>query len=185
MKKWVVLFSGCFSLAASAQNAAVRKGNAYYHDGDFTLAEVEYRKANSSTGGFNLANALIQQKKYKEALAVLEPLAQRAADPALKASAYYNAGVVYSRQKDLESSIEAYKAALRINPTDTDCRENLQKALLEKKRQEEERKKQRKESSRLPKSEAERQLQRLQEKERQLQQRLQKKQGGQSMEQDW
>lgn len=185
MKRWTGTLLMLLSLSASAQNAAVRRGNAYYHDGDFTLAEVEYRKEGNNTGKYNLANALIQQKKYKEALEVLEPLAQRETDPALKAAAYYNAGVVYSRQKDLESSIEAYKAALRINPADTDCRENLQKALLEKKRQDNERKQQRKEQSRLPKNEAERQMQRLQDKERQLQQRLRKGQSGQSMEQDW
>ena len=49
----------------------------------------------------------------------------------LKGKAYYNKGVVLSRSKKLEESIEAYKNALRQNPDDKEARENLQKALLE------------------------------------------------------
>ena len=40
------------------------------------------------------------------------------------------------RQKKLDESIDAWKNALRLNPADNDARENLVKALLEKKKQE-------------------------------------------------
>ncbi|MDB5253387.1 MAG: hypothetical protein JWP27_2556 [Flaviaesturariibacter sp.] len=178
----------CFlfaALPAMAQNAGIRKGNEYYRDGDFGMAEAQYRKAGSPDGQFNLANALIQQKKFKEALSVLESLAATASDVSLKASAFYNAGVIYSRQDDLDRSIDAYKAALRMEPTATDARENLQKALLEKKRRQRERDKQQNRPSSLSRSEAERKLQDLQEKERKLQEKMQKGRRGQSMEQDW
>ena len=49
---------------------------------------------------------------------------------------YYNKGVALTQQKKLEQSIESYKQSLRINPVDTLARENLQRALNEKKQQE-------------------------------------------------
>jgi Ca-activated chloride channel family protein len=83
----------------------------------------------------------------------------------------------------LERSIDAYKASLRLNPDDVQARENLQKALLEWKQQQAQ--KQQRKPSPSPKSSVEKDLQRLQDKERQLRQRLQQKQGGKSMENDW
>jgi tetratricopeptide (TPR) repeat protein len=49
----------------------------------------------------------------------------------VKSAAHYNNGVIKTKQKDLEGSIEDYKNALRLNPDDLQARENLQKALLE------------------------------------------------------
>lgn len=172
------------SVQCLGQNAPIRKGNEHYRNGDFAMAEAQYRTATSGTAQYNLANALIQQKKYREALQVLTALTTTEKEDLRKAAAYYNAGVVYSRQKDLERSIDAYKASLRLNPTDVQVRENLQKALLEWKQQQAQKQQQRKVSP-LPKSSVEKDLQRLQDKERQLRQRLQQKQGGKSMENDW
>ena len=55
------------------------------------------------------------------------------ADENTRQSAYYNKGVAMIRQKKIEESIDAWKNALRLNPADSDARENLVKALLEKK----------------------------------------------------
>jgi Ca-activated chloride channel family protein len=173
------------AIPAYAQNAAIRKGNEYYRNGDFVVAETQYRNAGTPVALFNLANTLIQQQKYKEALSVLEGVATTTTDASLKASAFYNTGVIYSRQDDLARSIDAYKASLRIDPDAADARENLQKALLEQKRRAQERQKQQKQPSRLSRNEAERKLNDLQEKERRLQEKLQKARGGQGMEKDW
>ena len=43
--------------------------------------------------------------------------------------------------KKIDESIDAWKNALRLNPADSDARENLVKALLEKKKQEQQNKK--------------------------------------------
>jgi Ca-activated chloride channel family protein len=184
MKALFLVLSCGFTVVLYSQQAAIRKGNEFYKNGDFVLAEMQYRQAGTGTGQFNLANALIQQKKFKEALAVLQTLAVKEKDPGLRAAAYYNAGVIYSRQKDLASSIDAYKSALRNNPSDTEARENLQKALLEQKQQQKQDQQQNR-SSKMNKSEAERQLQELQDKERKLQEKLQSRQKGSSMEKDW
>ena len=51
-------------------------------------------------------------------------------------NAYYNKGVAMIRQKKLEESIDAWKNALRLDPADSEARDNLIRALLEKKKQE-------------------------------------------------
>ena len=89
-------------------------------------------------------------------------------------------------EKKLEESIEAYKKALRLNTADNEARENLQKALLELKKQQqpprkkeeqkkkkEEEKKQQKPQSKLSKKEVEKQLQLLQQKEKEVKERMQ------------
>ena len=176
----IVIF---ISAQCLGQNAAIRKGNEYYRNGDFSLAEAQYRTVSSGAAQYNLANALVQQQKYREALQVLTSLTATEKEVNRKAAAYYNSGVIYSRQKDLERSIDAYKASLRLNPDDVQARENLQKALLEWKQQQAQ--KQQRKPSPSPKSSVEKDLRRLQDKERQLRQRLQQKQGGKSMENDW
>ncbi len=171
------------------------KGNEYYRQSQFDLAERQYKEAlqkdpNNFTAQYNLANALYQQKRYQEATGILKKLQQNTADNAIKQAAFYNEGVVHTKEKDLETSIAAYKAALRLEPNDQQARENLQKAMRELKKQQEEKQKQQQEQkqsqSNMSQKEAERKLKLLQEKERQLQQRLQKNgQKGNAQPKDW
>jgi Ca-activated chloride channel family protein len=175
-------------LLAQAQSAekALHKGNEHYRQQQFALAEKQYKEAleeeaDHAKAQYNLANALYQQKRYSEAHAVLKKLNGSTGDKALKAATHYNQGVIYTKEKALEASIEAYKAALRIDPSDTQARENLQKALAEQKKQQqqkkEQEKKQQQKKNNMSQKEAEQKLKLLQEREKQLQERLQ--QGGQ------
>ena len=99
----------------------------------------------------------------------------------LKGKAYYNQGVGYSTQKNLEASIEAYKNALRQNPGDNEARENLQKALMElkkrnpppKPKENKKNQKQQKQQPKMNQKEAEQRLKLLEQKEKEVQQRLQ------------
>ena len=93
-----------------------------------------------------------------------------------------------TQQKKLEESIEAYKNSLRQKPDDKEARENLQKALLElkkknppkkkeekenqKKKQQEQQKKQ--QQPKMSPKEAEQRLKLLEQKEKEVNQRLQK-----------
>ena len=195
MKKILSVVPILVSLAAAAQNAEthISKGNQYYKQTQFDLAEAEYRKAleahpENAIAQYNLANALQKQKKYDQALPLLEKLYGTATDAKFKSAVAYNQGVAHTKQKALEASIESYKKALRLHPDDQEARENLQKALSElKKQQEDQQKQQQKSSSSMSQKEAEQKLKLLQEKEKELQQRLQnqnqQKGGGQSK--DW
>lgn len=168
------------------ETSELHLGNNYYKDGSFGLAETHYRNAlPDEKARFNLANALVRQQKYRDALTVLGELTKEATDPKIKAAAYYNTGVVLSREKDLPASIEAYKAALRLTPGDEHARENLQKALLEWKKQQEESKKQQKKPSNMEQKQANRHLEQLQEKEERVRARLQQSQKRTSLPKDW
>lgn len=162
---------------AQAEQGYISKGNEYYLQLKFDLAEGQYRQAlnlspRNTEAKYNLANALMQQKKFREAIEFYSEVTS-AENKNMQASAHYNAGVSYSKQKDLPTSIEAYKAALRINPTDKEARENLQKALSEQKKQQDEQKKNNGGGGGMSQKEAEDKLKQLQQKEKDLQQRLQ------------
>ena len=194
-KNTLLLLAVFCSGSLLGQNASIAKGNEFYRQSQYDLAEQHYRKAvseapASETARFNLANALYRQKKYKEAVAVLNELEGNSPTKSLKSAAFYNEGVVHTKSKDLEKSIEAYKSALRLNPDDEQARENLQKALREQKKQKQQQQKDRQDQknrqSSMSQKEAEQKLKRLQEKEKGIQQRMQKKNGtGTGMSNDW
>lgn len=191
MKRVVILFL-LFSLEALAQraNTYVSKGNEYYLRLEFDMAEAQYRKAlemepRNAEARYNLANALMQQKKYQAAIEMYDGMVTD--NKNLLAASHYNTGVSYSKQKDLPASIEAYKAALRINPQDNDARENLQKALSDLKQQQNQQNKQNNGGGGgMSQNQADKKLRDLQEKEKQLQQKMQQGQGqGQGGGKDW
>lgn len=186
-------FALLLAFSAGAQQGAgdLSKGNDYYHTGQFDLAEKYYRAAlkkdpASVNAAYNLANALYGQKRYREAIGVLQIIKADPQNAALQAAIHYNTGVNHTKERDLEASIEAYKAALRLTPYDKDARENLQKALLELKKEQQQQQQKRQQSS-MSQSEAQRQLQQLQEKEKQLQERMNRNRSrqGSGMQNDW
>jgi Ca-activated chloride channel family protein len=96
----------------------------------------------------------------------------------------------------LQKSIDLYKNALRINPGDKEARENLQKALLELKKKspppkkDDKKKKEQQKQPPKPKispKEAQQELKLLEQKEKQVQQKLQKNSSktGNSLPKDW
>ena len=183
------------AINAQDSNTLVNRGNQYYQQSQFDVAEIMYRKAlkdnnKNFAAQFNLANSLQMQKKYEDAINVLERLADNTNEASLKSSVYYNEGVAYTKSKDLEKSIEYYKKALVYNPTDKEARENLQKALLELKQQQQQKKNQQnqnKKQQKMDDKDAQQKLKMLEQKEKELQQRLQNqnKQKGNGQREDW
>ena len=120
----------------------VRKGNKEFDKGNFYEAELEYRKAmqqeeNSTKAQFNLGDALFQQEKYDEALKNFGALSERTdASQELKASALYNLGNSFFKQQHYRESVEAYKQALRLDPSARDIKYNLSAALRKLQQQE-------------------------------------------------
>lgn len=180
------------SAKASAQSAAsyISKGNVFYLELEFALAEAQYRQAldispKNEEAKYNLANALMQQKKYKAAIEMYDGVTS-SNKQSIRSSAYYNSGVAYSKQKDLPNSIEAYKAALRINPADKDARENLQKALTELKQQQQ-KNQQNKGGGGMNQNDADKKLKELEQKEKDLQKKMnnQGQNKGQGGGKDW
>lgn len=203
----ILLFmSGLQSYAQSAAEA-IREGNGYYRSGAYNKAAGAYEKALQAEPGneaarLNQAAALYRQDQKVEAVQQFSALAREAGDPSLKAKAWYNKGVILSQQKNLAESIEAYKEALRLDPADRQARENLQKALLELKKKAPPPKKENKQDkkkqdpkqnqsprpqSRLSPKETEQRLKLLEQKEKEVQQRIRREQSGKagSTGKDW
>ena len=195
MKAVFFLLLVLFTASAFSQKAedAINKGNEYYRQSQFDLAERQYRLAlktdpNNQVAQHNLAIALYRQKKNDEAKDVLKDISTNGKGKYVRSSAYYNAGVIATKEKDLEGSIEAYKNALRLTPDDKEARDNLQKALLELKQRQQQRQKEQQQNqsqSNMSQKEAERKLNDLQEKEKKIQERMQNQQGGTPQPKDW
>ncbi|MGJ7031915.1 tetratricopeptide repeat protein [Niabella hirudinis] len=201
MKPHFIFLFNLIALPLLAQDGSgfIKKGNDYYKEGKMDDAVKAYDKATTGPHQYvallNKGNALYRLKKYADAIKTYtQATALANTDAGLRSAAFYNTGVVYSNQNKLEESIEAYKNALRLNSNDLKARENLQKALLEKKKQsgggggqnkKEESPKQSK--SRLNQNQAQNQLDKLENKEKNTQQRISedKSQYGTSREKDW
>ena len=178
MKKIFILFilTSTHALAQNV-NTYINKGNEYYLQLRFELAEAQYRQAlevapANMEARYNLGNALMQQKKFKAAIEMYEGVVT-SKSLRLRSAAYYNAGVSYSKQKDLVNSIEAYKNALRLNPDDMYARENLQKALYELKQQQQQNKQNNKGGGGMDQKQADQKLKELEQKEKELQRKIQ------------
>jgi Ca-activated chloride channel homolog len=127
-------------LQAQTTDALIRQGNRLYNKQDFDQSLTNYQKALKKSPGnpdasFNQGDALYRKNDYEKAAGAYDDVLQSKADENTRQSAYYNKGVALVHQKKLDESIDAWKNALRLNPTDSAARDNLVKALLEKKKQ--------------------------------------------------
>lgn len=79
----------------------------------------------------NLGCTLHRLGRNEEAVAALRQAIDTKAEPAAKARAYYNLGNLHYSLQRRKEAIEAYKAALRLNPRDSLAKYNLEIALKE------------------------------------------------------
>lgn len=189
------------ALLTHAQEGEVMKGNRYYKEGNYDKAEEAYQKALSKKENliarYNLGNTLYKKESIDDAVKSFEGVIGATDDTELKTKALYNKGVLLHKGNRLTEAIDAYKQALRLNPDDEEVRKNLQLALQQKKQQEpkQEQKKEQKEQkqkqekkkeepkpqqpkpqkSKLTKKQAEQYLKALEQKERELQEKVRKK----------
>ncbi len=194
----LILFA---ALLTHAQEGEVMKGNRYYKEGNYDKAEEAYQKALSKKENliarYNLGNTLYKKESIDDAVKSFDGVIGATDDPELKTKALYNKGVLLHKGNRLTEAIEAYKQALRLTPDDEEVRKNLQLALQQKKQQEpkKEQKKEQKEQkqkqekkkeepkpqqpkpqkSKLTKKQAEQYLKALEQKERELQEKVRKK----------
>lgn len=136
----MMLYKGCLmvgllmvSATAFGQKTVrdyLRSGNKLYKDSTFVKAEVDYRKAleldpKSTDAMYNLGNALLMQQKAKDAMEQFEAASKVEKDKKKLSQIYHNMGVILQSSKQYPQCIEAYKKALRNNPSDDETRYNL------------------------------------------------------------
>lgn len=119
------------SVQAQGDRLLVRQGNKQFRAGNYAEAEVSYRKAveknpQNAQAHYNLGNALLGQRKDSAAVVQFENAAKQETNAMRKAQSYHNIGVICQGQKQYAQAIEAYKEALRNNPTDDETRYNLE-----------------------------------------------------------
>jgi tetratricopeptide (TPR) repeat protein len=182
MKRGLIILTTlmvCLQTQAQKANSAIVKGNQAYRAKEYTKAGDFYKQALEQAPAdqiahFNLGNTLFRDNMGSKAIGHFESVARGGAGVNMRADAFYNKGVVLTTQKKLPESIEAYKAALRLNPTDSLARQNLQRALNEQKQQQnqDKQKQQQKKQEKLNKQQVMQMLAALQEQEKLLQQKL-------------
>jgi len=199
MKIILTIFVLFAALLTRAQEGEVMKGNRYYKEGNYDKAEEAYQKALSKKENliarYNLGNTLYKKESIDDAVKSFDGVINSTDNPELKTKALYNKGVLLHKGNRLTEAIDAYKQALRLNPDDEEVRKNLQLALQQKKQQEpkqqqkkeqkEQKQKKKKEEpkpeqpkpqkSKLTKKQAEQYLKALEQKERELQEKVRKR----------
>ncbi|MFV0605797.1 MAG: tetratricopeptide repeat protein [Niabella sp.] len=187
--KWLTLIVILLQVntPANNDNAAqeIKDGNRLYKSGNMPAAAAAYNNAINSSyryiALFNKGNALYRLQKHEEAIEnYKQSTDSKNKNTLLRSAAFYNTGVVYSSQQNLIASIAAYKNALRLNWKDVKARENLQKALLALKKQSggsNNNQPQKQLKSNISQNKAKQQLDNLENKEKETQQKVSDKKG--------
>jgi tetratricopeptide (TPR) repeat protein len=181
------------SILAQSHQKAIKEGNQAYKKNEFEQAKTQYgnalqQKKDDPTAWFNLGNANYKTKQLDSALNAFDAAATNANNAELKSNALYNKGVALQNNKKLPECIGAYKDALKLNPQNIDARHNLQLALKQQQQKQKQEKKDKKDDkqkdkkedkpkpqkSNISRKEAEQQLQALQQKEKQVQDKMHK-----------
>lgn len=193
-----------FNTYAQTEKTEIKAGNDAYKKSNFPMAEQSYNNAlkknpANATAQFNLGNALYKADKKDAAIAAYEKSITQLKNPIEKSNAWYNKGVVEQNNQKLPECIASYKEALKLDPTNEDARQNLQKALQQQKKDEQKKKEEKKkenekdkkdnddqnkqnqqqqepkqQQSKLTKKEAEEKLKALLQQEKNLQNKLRK-----------
>jgi len=113
-------------------------GNTQVEKEAYTAAEKSYRKALSIAPEkpealYNLGNAHFLDEHYDEASQRFFQTQKFASSKEDKHRAFHNMGNVFMKKKEYQKAVEAYKNALRNNPSDDETRYNyaLAKELLD------------------------------------------------------
>lgn len=196
----ILLLGFSFSSSAQGENPLIRSGNRYYKQKQLDKSQQQYeeavRKAPANpTANYNLGNAQFRKNNYNDAANSYDSSVEHATDNTMKEKGLYNKGVAMAKQQKLKESIDAWKNALKLDANDEDARENLQKALQqlkqqqqsqqEKEKKDQQEKKDKKDQnkeqeqqqpkpqpSRLNKQQVEQYLKLLQQKEKEIQDKL-------------
>ena len=116
--------------ALNASNNLTWEANKDISEDKFVEAEADYRRAISKSSQnvvapYNLGNAYYNGESYNEAYTRFKEAGERAEEKPSKHKAYHNMGNVFMQNKDYARAVEAYKDALRNDPTDEETRYNL------------------------------------------------------------
>lgn len=158
-------FLGTATLFAQENDQkAKKKSNRYMQlaeealaENNFAMAEANYRQAvaldtTNAKASYNMGTLYYEKQKPADASGRLADAGNSSKVKNLKHKAFHNQGNAFMEQKNYQAAVEAYKNALRSDPTDDETRYNyaLAKKMLEKEQQQ---KKERKDQNKDKKEE--------------------------------
>ena len=137
--RFILSIALIFTLAlgtAQDEDKSLKRSDDFIYQGnekvseDFVSAEMEYRKAvsvkpNNAKGSYNLGNAYYKSGLFDEALSRHLEAAKNATTKTEKHRAFHNIGNALMQQQQCKQAVEAFKNALRNNPSDEESRYNL------------------------------------------------------------
>ena len=132
-----ILLTLSFAVSAQEKDKTLPKANEEYSQKKFVEAESNYRISNSkfskrTVAPYNLGNAIYRQNQMAEAKFAYAKAVNRIKSRPQKHKVYHNLGNVFMKEKNYTNAVEAYKNALRNNPSDEETRYNyaLAKKML-------------------------------------------------------
>ena len=134
----VLLISGFLFSQESDKN--LYNGNQSFAQKNYATAEADFRVIESkkspkkAVAGYNLGNSIYRQNQHGEAQFKYIQALETAKTKTEKHRIYHNLGNTFMMDKNYEAAAEAYKNALRNNPSDEETRYNY--ALAKKKKKE-------------------------------------------------
>lgn len=119
-----------FVLQAQEKDKFLPQGNEKFADKNYAEAEADYRLSQSkfkkkSIASYNLGTAIYRQNQTAEAKYQFVKAIKDAKTKAEKHKAFHNLGNSFMKEKNYTNAVEAYKNALRNDPTDEETRYNF------------------------------------------------------------
>ncbi|OQX26196.1 MAG: hypothetical protein BWK80_11675 [Desulfobacteraceae bacterium IS3] len=152
-KKGIMLIFLVMLFNASAYAGSIRNGEESYQKGEYEKAlkyfiDAQLQNPDKPEIFYNIGNAYYKLEKYDEAANSFKQAA-KSENRQLRQKALYNLGNADYRKGKLEDSVKHYEEVLKLDPNDTQAKENLefakkmieQKKLEDQKKQEEQNKK--------------------------------------------
>ena len=131
MKKIVVYSLILISFVAKAQekDSNLPKGNEAFAEKKYADAEADFRISQSKNpkkaiASYNLGNSIYRQNQAGESKYQFAKAIKTAKTRPEKHTAFHNLGNALMQEKDYSNAVEAYKNALRNNPSDEETRYN-------------------------------------------------------------
>ncbi|WP_339751386.1 aerotolerance regulator BatC [uncultured Winogradskyella sp.] len=142
MKLYIVFFTFLITFSGFSQEEKLQlkaekkaidlvfKANELAEEDNYVEAEMEYRKAISeapskSVGSYNLAHSYFRKGSFNEALFRSQEAAKNAVTKDEKHRAFHNIGNILMQNELCKEAVEAFKNALRNNPSDEETRYNF------------------------------------------------------------
>ena len=127
----IVLVLSFVSASAQTDEKLIRKGNRFYKRGNYTEAEIQYKKAldarpNNAHAQFNVGDALFAQENYDAAYEAFQKVVEMSPDAKLKSNAVFNMGNCLLAQGKFFDAFNIYKVSLKFNPENADALYNLE-----------------------------------------------------------